>query len=81
MEITESNPGPGAYDVNRTKISEVIDRRQGSSFFQDRSKRFRKPKQQTEQAPGSYNVGSALDAMDDQGKKDTGASFRSKSNR
>jgi len=81
VEVRDAEPGPGAYELNPTLIADVINRKQGSSFFKDGSKRFRRQKPQTDHAPGSYNVGSAMDAMDDYGMKDTGASFRSKSNR
>jgi len=74
--VTECDPGPGAYDLDRTKREEVIKQQEGSSMFKDESKRFRRVKPQTDHAPGSYNVGSAMDALNDYGKKDTGASFR-----
>lgn len=70
-EPTVAIPGPGQYELNPTTNREkMIDQRTGSSFFKDSSKRFRRAQPQTDHAPGSYNVGDAMDALTFYGKKD-----------
>lgn len=64
-------PGPGQYNLApSTNREKIIDQRTGSSFFKDSSKRFRRAQPQTDHAPGSYNVGDAMDALTFYGKKD-----------
>jgi hypothetical protein len=81
VEEKEVAPGPGQYNLlggyrNGKTIREINDERKGSSFFKDGMNRFKRAVPQTEQvAPGTYDVGSANDALLNYGKKDrkTGA--------
>ncbi|GMH78718.1 hypothetical protein TL16_g07913 [Triparma laevis f. inornata] len=64
-------PGPGQYEVNpKVNREKIIDMKTGSAAFKDNMKRFMRNQPQTDQAPGSYNVGSSSDFLLNYGRKD-----------